>query len=287
MRATVAAVVVTRDRRELLRNSLEALRGQSRPIDRLVVVDNASSDGTAEMLLEEAPHARVIELSVNAGGAGGYHEGMKAAMAEGADWLWLLDDDTFARPDALARLMQVVEHEPGLNASVLASRVEWTDGQPHPMNVPTVRRRDPEQLAEAVRRGLLPLRASTFVSLLVSRSAVQEAGLPHRGYFWQADDIEYTARILRRDHGFFVPTSVVEHRTPLKWAPAADARRCYFSVRNSIFMLRGDAWETREKPALAWAVLRSVGQFLRANRFSAASLRTLARALRDGVTASP
>ena len=280
----VVAALVTRNRRDLLRESLAAVESQTRRPDGVVIVDNASSDGTAAMLAREFPKARVIELAANVGGAGGYAEAIQAGVAEGADWLWLLDDDTVARFDALATLLaaaeQVGEYD---RPALLASRVEWRDRHPHPMNRPTVHRRDPDAFARAVRLGLLPLRATTFVSLLLSREAVERAGLPLRHYYFQADDIEFTARILRHASGYFVPGSVVEHRTPSRHTAITDDRRFYHHARNTVLMLRGDAWEPLEKPALAWSLARSAIVYLRANRASAASVTTLVRALFAGL----
>jgi rhamnopyranosyl-N-acetylglucosaminyl-diphospho-decaprenol beta-1,3/1,4-galactofuranosyltransferase len=289
MTPRVVAALVTHNRREILRDTLDAVLAQSRPPDEVVVVDNASGDGTASMLAADFPAVRVVELTENVGGAGGYHEAIAASHAAGADWTWLLDDDTVARPDALAQLLAAADGLAGERPALLASRVEWRDGEPHPMNRPTIRRRDAQGLVDATRRGLLPLRATTFVSLLLSREAVDAAGLPLAHFFFQADDIEYTARILRRARGWFVPTSVVEHRTPSKHTAVGDDRRFYHHARNTVYMLRGAAWAPEEKPALAWSLARSAVDYLRANRLSLGSVRTLAGALAAGLarTAPP
>lgn len=165
----------------------------------------------------------------------------------------------------------------------MAGRVEWQDGQPHPMNVPTLRRRDPAGIQVAAAVGLLPLRATTWVSLLLSRSAVEQHGGPDRAFFYQADDIEYTARLLRRGHGYFVPESVVEHRTPTRQTGTSDPHRFYHHARNTVFMLRGSAWEPSEKPALLWVLVRSSVEYLRGQGASLQSLGVLTRALRDGL----
>ena len=276
---------MTYNRRELLRQCLEALVAQSRPPDRILVVDNASSDGTREMLSATFPAVGLLALPENRGGTGGFHAGMSAAVAD-SDWLWLLDDDTIAHPGALERLLAAREQVPGLPPpSLLASRVEWSDGRAHPMNMPTIRRRDTVTLMAAAEAGLLPLRAATFVSLLVSCAAIERHGLPLTGYYFQADDIEFTARILRTEHGYFVPDSVVEHRTPTPHSTlsGADPRRFYHHVRNTLYMLRGSSWEREEKPVLAWVVVESSTRFLIENRCSVASARTVARAIRDGL----
>jgi GT2 family glycosyltransferase len=289
MTARVCAVVVTYNRCELLRACLTALLAQTRPLDRILVVDNASSDGTPELLAREFPTVDARRLARNEGGTGGFHEGMKAAAAD-AEWLWLLDDDTVARPDALERLLAGVERAPeGPRPVLLASRVEWTDGRAHPMNMPIVRRRDVDDLVAACERGLLPLRAATFVSLLVACSAVGGHGLPYKPFFFQADDIEFTARVLRAERGYCVPDSVVEHRTkaPHDALSDPDGRRFYFHARNTVHMLRGQAWAPHEKPALAWVVVESSVRYARANRWRLGSLLTVARAVIAGLRPLP
>jgi GT2 family glycosyltransferase len=285
----VTAVVVTYARPDMLRECLTALRGQWRPPDAVLVVDNGSTDGTAALLRDEFPDVEVLRLDVNRGGAAGFRAGI-AAAATGTDWLWLLDDDSIARPDALAQLLGGLDRVPaGPPPLLLGSRVVWTDGRPHPTNLPITERRDPALLVAAVERGMLPLRATSFVSLLLSREAVQRYGLPVSGYWYQVDDIEFTARILRSERGFVVTRSVIEHRTPAPGGPLADPdpKRFYFHARNNIWMLRGRAWAAGEKPYHVWFLLRSTATMLRRNRFSAVSVAALGRAVRDGLRRPP
>lgn len=289
MAEQVVAVVVTYNRRDLLRECLAALRDQERTPDRVIVVDNASTDGTAAMVRSEAPAVELMAMEHNVGGAGGFHAGLRAAHAGGADWTWLLDDDTIARPDALAHLLAARAPADGLPAPlVLASRVEWKDGRPHPMNMPIVGRRDLPRLVAATEAGLLPLRAATFVSLLVARPAVERYGLPLAQYFLWADDIEYTARVLRSEPGYLVPESVVEHRTKAPHTSVTHGGpRFYFHARNTLFMLRSASWETGEKRAIVWSLAASILAYLRVNRFSAQSAGTVLRGVRDGLGAVP
>jgi len=280
----VVASILTRDRRDLLRQALTAVMAQTHPVDELIVIDNASSDGTPEMLAEEFPNAHVVALSENQGGAGGYCEAISAGYRAGADWIWLMDDDTIARPTALAELLNASELVDGSRpAQLLYSRVEWRDGGPHPMNRPHVLRRDPELLVDSVGHGLLPLRAATFVSLLLSRDAVDRVGLPARHFFFQADDIEYTARVLRDGRGFFVPSSVVEHRTKTKHTAVDDDLRFYYHARNTVLMLRGSAWRAREKPVLLFWLVTSTLAYIRRNGFRPTSLKNAAEAIAAGL----
>ena len=107
--------------------------------------------------------------------------------------------------------------------------------------------------------------------------------MPPRHFFYQADDIEYTARILRDATGYYVPASVVEHRTPTQHTAVDDDHRFHYHIRNTILMLRGRAWMTREKPALVWVLFWTSLIYLRINRLSWNSVRTLLGALISGI----
>jgi GT2 family glycosyltransferase len=284
---TVVAALVTRNRLELLRETLAAIGEQTHPVDRLIVVDNASTDGTREMLAQDFPQAEVVALPENQGATGGFYEAIAAGYRAGADWVWLMDDDSVARPTALEELVGALEDLDGASPALLCSRVEWQNGNPHVMNRPSIRRRDAESLVRSVRMGLLPVRAATWVSLLLSREAVERSGMPLRHFFYQADDIEYTARVLRDASGFYVPASVVEHRTPTQHTAVDDDHRFYFHIRNTVLMIRGDAWRAREKPVLFWWLFATSVIYLKINRLAPRALKTLLRGLVSGCRCSP
>ena len=215
-------------------------------------------------------------LDANRGSAGGFKAGMEAAHAAGAEWLWLMDDDTVARPDALEQLLGA-----DTDADARASKVVWTDGRLHPMNLPGIERERIEPLIEAAPRRTLPLRVTTWVSLLVHRRAVDRFGLPDERFFIWSDDLEYTARITR--HGGridLVPASTAEHRTREPHTAVSQAgERFYFHVRNTLLMLRGRSWSPLEKLSLIYLLGLTTRQYLRAG----GPWRTVARGLADGM----
>lgn len=286
---TVWAVVVTHNRKALLGECLEAVRSQLRPPDRVLVVDNASTDGTAELVSERFPEVELLRLPVNRHCAGGFHAGLEAAHEAGAEWIWLLDDDAVARPGALGALMAAVGDLGGMPAPLLlAGRVVWDDGRLHPMNAPGFRRDGVEHAIEASEHGLIPVRSATFVSLCVNRAAIDRFGLPNAGYVIYGDDTEWTARILRRASGYLVPASIVHHRTESPATAVASAPgRFYYHVRNTVYMVRGTAWTRVEKLSLAWSLLASSGAHLRRNSYASGSLRAVLRGLRDGLGPLP
>jgi rhamnopyranosyl-N-acetylglucosaminyl-diphospho-decaprenol beta-1,3/1,4-galactofuranosyltransferase len=284
----VCAIVVTHNRKEMLRECLAALAAQERPPDRILVVDNASSDGTRAMLESEYQRVDVLALEENEGGAGGFHEGMKRAHADGAEWMWLMDDDTIPTPEALSELLAAPARlRPLAPAVLLASKVVWRDGRMHPMNAPGPELRRLDRVIEGAERGLMPLRFATFVSLLVHRGAVDRHGLPLKHFFMWSDDIEYTGRVLLRELGYLVPTSVTVHKTTrAHTAMSSEPGLFYYHVRNTIFIVRGPGRSARDKLVFVWVLVSSIVEYLWRNR-SAASAAAILRGLYDGLRPIP
>jgi rhamnopyranosyl-N-acetylglucosaminyl-diphospho-decaprenol beta-1,3/1,4-galactofuranosyltransferase len=288
-KGAVCAIVVTHNRKELLRECLAALAAQTRTLDRIVVVDNASTDGTQAMVQEDPGDVELLALPTNQGGAGGFHEGLKLGHAAGAEWIWLLDDDTIPEPDALEELLAAPARlEPDSPPALLASKVVWRDGRVHPMNAPWPERTRMERVIDGAERGLIPLRFATFVSLLVHRGTVDRHGLPYKHFFIWSDDVEYTSRaILGGDLAYLVPTSLVVHKTEAPhFFMSAPPDRFYYHVRNTLFILRAPGRSRRDKVVRAWVLVTTVYHYLRGQR-SLASAAAIMRAFRDGLTSPP
>jgi rhamnopyranosyl-N-acetylglucosaminyl-diphospho-decaprenol beta-1,3/1,4-galactofuranosyltransferase len=239
----VVAVVVTYNRRELLLESLAAVAAQSRAPDAVIVVDNASGDGTPAAVRDRYPALTLAELAHNTGGAGGFACGMTLALADAADLVWLMDDDTVPEPGALQAMLEARGRHPGGPPAVIASRVVWTDGRAHPMNTPRSKpfasRAERDAAAAA---GCVPIRSASFVSILVDAGVCRERGLPQADYFLWNDDFEFTTRVLRGTAGLLCPASVVVHKTKTFGSTEVDpGPRFFYEVRNKIWTLRSRA----------------------------------------------
>jgi rhamnopyranosyl-N-acetylglucosaminyl-diphospho-decaprenol beta-1,3/1,4-galactofuranosyltransferase len=249
----VAAVVVTYNRRDLLLESLAAVLAQTRAPDKMIVVDNASEDGTAAAVRDKFPAVYLAELRRNSGGAGGFAGGMALALADGADLIWLMDDDTVPEPGALGALLNARDRMaaqatgPSVAAArppaLVASRVLWTDGREHPMNTP---RRKPFAAKAEVRAaaavGCVPIRSASFVSILVDAAECRRRGLPRADYFLWNDDFEFTTRLLRGNTGLLCPASVVVHKTKTFGSTDTDpGDRFFYEVRNKVWMFKDSA----------------------------------------------
>jgi len=209
-RNKVAAVVVTYNRKELLRECLTCLLTQEGASCDVVVVDNASTDGTAAMIDAEfcVPRVRYLNTGANLGGAGGFMCGIEAAVMLGYDYIWVMDDDSLPTPTALHELLETGK-ELG-DWGFLSSAVYWTDGTLCKAN--RVKRSLFRHVSEVdAERPPSPIVMGSFVSMLIPSRVVREVGLPVAEYFIWTDDYEYSGRISKLHPCYFVPASKVTH----------------------------------------------------------------------------
>lgn len=257
----IIAVVVTYNRIALLKECVHALLHQKDCTDTqldILLVDNASDDGTKEWIEEQIAHTAshdttpiyALHLSENTGGAGGFYHGMKWAYEHGADAIWIMDDDTIPKEDALQKLWEGMAHvrkqmAPKSEIGFVSSTVLWTDGSPCEMNRQhyvgdafiTSGQKSAGNL-EIVE--LQPVDSATFVSLLFSREAVEKMGLPIKEYFIWGDDKEYTLRLSASYPCYHVKDSVVIHKMAINAGSnimidaIARVPRYFYAFRNDL-----------------------------------------------------
>lgn len=214
MTLDVAAVVVTFNRADKLGRVLDDVLAQERQVDRVVVVDNASTDHTAEVLARYADHPKIeiMVLPENTGGAGGFATGMARAYEQGADAVWIMDDDCYPHPGAIGALLDghaAAEDRMGMRLPFACSVVQWSNGDICEMNnaEPTW---DWAKLLVHGQQNVL-VNSCSFVSVLFPRWAITQFGLPLREYFIWFDDQEYTRRLIAAGPGVQVLDSTVTH----------------------------------------------------------------------------
>ncbi|MDR1825010.1 MAG: glycosyltransferase [Bifidobacteriaceae bacterium] len=286
----VVAVVVAYNRRDLLLQALDGLAAQTRPVDRIVVVDNASTDGSGAAAKAHPAQPEVLTLRRNTGGAGGFAAGLAhAALNLEAGAVWLMDDDTVPQPTALEELLRAWEACPTHPAAV-ASRVVWTDGRDHPMNTPRNRLFAPLPMrVRAAAAGARPIRTASFVSLLVDADLAVLTGLPKADYFIWNDDFDFTARLLRHREGLLVPASVAVHHTT-SFAGALDepGDRFFYEVRNKVWTFtRSHAFGPIDLLAYGAFTLLGWVRLLVRSEHRLPLVRGLAFGLFDGLRRSP
>jgi GT2 family glycosyltransferase len=212
--SSIAAVIVTYNRRDKLVKVLDSVLGQTRAPEWVVVIDNASTDGTDQLLAEYAGHERVIvqRLAENTGGAGGFSAGMARGYELGADFVWIMDDDCYPNPDALEELetgLTKAEESMGMPLPYACSLVKYIDGDLCEMNNPGTTW-DWGRLIARGQENVLVTHCS-FVSVLFPRWVLTRFGLPLKEYFIWFDDQEYTLRVTQAGPGVQVLRSIAVH----------------------------------------------------------------------------
>lgn len=211
----VVTVVVTYNRLALLTEAIDALRNQTYAVKKIIVINNGSTDNTARWL--DSQKDLTVTHQANLGGAAGFSLGIKLAAASGADYIWIMDDDTICQSTSLEKLLEnaALVKEP---IGFFSSRCNWTDGSPHFMNVPGIKPLFYNQLPfnKYDDRKMILVESSSFVSLLVNTEAVKNVGLPYKEFFIWGDDHEFTTRITKKGYlGFYCTESIVLHKTPV------------------------------------------------------------------------
>ncbi|MEX0622024.1 MAG: glycosyltransferase [Candidatus Woykebacteria bacterium] len=236
----IAANVVTMNRKSLLKQCLSALTKQNYPLAAITVLNNGSTDGTDQMLLEEKyisklpkvnqqePGVAETEIkdakgrpvkfkymgySKNLGSGGGRHTALKSDYESGYDWFWIVDDDTMARPDTLEKLMEKIRFVKNENIGFLGSKCLWKDDTILKMNLPiieTFSHGTPFNLYED--KNVLIVKECSFVSFLIGRKTIEQVGYPIKSFKIWGDDLEYSNRITSAGMmGFYVSDSIVHH----------------------------------------------------------------------------
>jgi GT2 family glycosyltransferase len=223
----VVAVVVTYNRLELLQNCLHFVLSQKLPLGfelQIVVVDNASTDGTAQWLDDCAAsetRITVLRMPKNTGGAGGFHAGMLKVLSNSSlniKHLWLLDDDTIPTSNALHQLLYEY-HEffntTGHQPAFICSHVLWKNEVICEMNIPTpVWDWNRYHRYTGVPDGLSLVSSCSFVSVLIPVDQARKVGLPIADFFIWSDDQEYTSRLAGLGYpGLASTSSLVHHYT--------------------------------------------------------------------------
>lgn len=204
---SICAVVVTYNRKNLLLSCLEALEKQIYPLSHIVVVNNASTDGTMELLHQNGwvnnSKFTLINLDYNQGGAGGFYEGIKFAYQNNFDYIWLMDDDGYPEENCLFELMSYIKEDNYIGPLVLnkenTRELTFTLRLPKSnkvlSNYDDIDKTDDKDIIHDV---VMP-----FNGILFSKKLVEDLGYPLKQYFIWGDDMEYTWRARRKGFKIF------------------------------------------------------------------------------------
>ena len=206
---SICAVVVTYNRKELLLRCLKALQMQSQQLAHILVVNNASSDGTIDFLSENGfsdnSSFTLLNLEENLGGAGGFHYGIKWVYEKGFDYIWLMDDDGLPEQHCLAELTKYITKDNYIGPLVLNinNPKELTFSLRLPNTNTVIYTQDEANLYGVIIKDIV----MPFNGILFSRKVVDSIGLPYKEYFIWGDDMEYTWRAKKNKIAIFTVNS--------------------------------------------------------------------------------
>ncbi len=250
---TICAVVVTFNRKNLLIECLEALMAQTRQLDNIYIIDNASNDGTSDYLNDNGylnnDKIKYIKLSENLGGAGGFYEGVKRGCEHKFDWIWLMDDDANPKENALEKLMEINPVDTNIYGSVASYYHNGSLKLCFPSDVLDTSGKQQMIEFHDDLHNIQMVSSIPFLGFLVNSRLVKKIGFPDPNFFISADDVEYCLRartngckiILVKNSIIFHPasTSYIVHFAGHKFycLRLAPWRR-YYDVRNRIIIAR-------------------------------------------------
>jgi rhamnopyranosyl-N-acetylglucosaminyl-diphospho-decaprenol beta-1,3/1,4-galactofuranosyltransferase len=232
---TVAALVVSYNRCELLRQCLSALVSQTQPLDEILVFDNGSTDGSLEMVRRLFPSVSLAQSSANIGGAGGFSAGLDILLGRGHEFAWLMDDDAVPRHDALAPLLAAMAASGSAKPGFVASTVLSPQGTKLPSHIPLPIPESENRLSRTP-PDTYPAAHATFVGVLINLEVARQTFLPIADFFIWWDDSEYTSRLQVLAGGLASTTSIVVHPDKPEWKDLGPRLR--FDVRNRLWILR-------------------------------------------------
>lgn len=248
MAADYAVVVVTYNRLALLKECLEQVENQTLPAKRIIVVNNASTDGTAEYLREykeKNRHYRIIACAENLGGAGGFEKGIQASMEEKTDCILMIDDDAVLENRYMEKIMEAKRCYSGYQAFAGSVMTDGRIDTYHRRNIarPGLRLINCPESNYTGRNAKRPFACdiASFCGMVVNQELLRKAGLPCSEYFIWFDDTEYSMRINRYTRFLVIPDAKLDHRTAANGPKHPHRRydwREYYGIRNRILCVK-------------------------------------------------
>lgn len=216
-----------------------------------IVVDNGSTDDSVSQMKKEFPWVVLLPLSKNCGYTGGNNEGIKYALSRGANYLWLLNNDTIVSDQALSALLSAgadiggskiffekgfeyhkdryEENDKGKVIWYAGGVIDWQNMYASHRGVDEVDRGQYNKIEE-----------TSFVtgcSMMVKRKVFERIGLLDEKFFAYLEDLDFCLRAKQAGfHLLYVPTSVVWHKNAGSTDRPGNELQQYYLTRNRILV---------------------------------------------------
>lgn len=291
----ITAVVVTYNRRALLIRCIEYLRKQTIRLDNIIVVNNGSTDGTAEWLDSQTDLEKIHQENV--GGSGGFYRGIQHAYEKGYDWIWCMDDDVYPEADCLERLLEQDNEAVGILCPLRKQegKVFITEIKRFNLTNPFKSLHYDVLRSEDVKNNAaISIEGMAFEGPLIKRVVVEKIGLPNKDLFLLYDDSDYSYRavlagyqvrlvtgaILNKEL-FFANDDRVTQVQKGKW-------KLYYHIRNTVYFNRHYGKNAMVRVIRPLAVLLQYEGYVMKNllfnrKYSISDMKTFYGAYRDGL----
>lgn len=243
--ADIGVVIVTFNRLEKLIKTLKAYEDQTLAPAYIVVVNNASSDGTAAYLEKWAGKKErfkkyILNLPKNIGGSGGFHVGEEKALSLDAQWVMIADDDAYPECDYIEGMQTYINEHDTSNVSVVCGKVLQ---QGSFLNAHRCRMKSPwyisfaKKLSEKdYKKEAVEFQFASYVGCVISVDKMRKAGLVTGEYFIWYDDFEHSLRLSKFGRLILIPKFTIIHDCDAEHVKVS--WKSYYGWRNLIDMYK-------------------------------------------------
>ena len=240
-------VLVTYNRLDKLKLALDCYEKQTYLPKKMIVVNNASNDGTEEFLNEwllktSKIKKEVINLNENTGGSGGFHEGLKRSLKTNLDYVWVSDDDAFPEKDCFEIANTYLLENKGKDISAICGTV-INRGK-----IDCVHRRRLHKglffifqsfvSKKEYKKETFELNLFTYVGTFINIKKMKKVGVTEKNYFIYCDDTEHSYRLSTVGKIICLPSVRIIHDGPLSNGKDGITWKLYYGIRNSIDFVR-------------------------------------------------
>ncbi|MGH6842439.1 MAG: glycosyltransferase [Methylocella sp.] len=287
---------------DIIDRTIGAVRRQTHPVDGILVVDNASTDGTLER--PSLKKAAILRHQGNVGTSGAVITGFRYAIEQDYDWIWVFDADSTPDPDALEKLLRLYDELPKTVRDVTAFLAclprDHRDGHPHHGQV--FARHGIEIVTPPSEEGHYAINIAIWSGSLYRVAAIRRIGLPNPDYVLDWGETEYAYHVMKAGYKAFMhQDAVLRHnirgapslkKKKFKYGPAKivffefPAIRCYYMCRNAFYFVLYDAVEARFRLLSVYGVQMCLlaGTFLLRPLTHGKQIRACLRGIWHGLT---
>ena len=239
----VSIIIVTWNGKEDCISCLNSLRNLVPTRPSIIVVDNGSTDGTAGAVTERFPEVAVITTPVNLGFAGGNNLGIERALAGGADYICLLNNDTVVDPNFMEELIRAAAEYP--RAAILGSRILyatrpdriWSEGIAVNRISGRIYTTYNNRKDSEISGDITEVDAVSGAAMLLKSEMLQEVGLLDEDYYLCFEDVDLCLRAGRMGYKIVtVPSSRVRHKVSGSMGGEYSEATVYYATRNHLLI---------------------------------------------------